>query len=105
MFYQNLRFSDKNNNSSFIFPTMLIMVYHLFCHTTIYANILSSNESCLIGAQEQNHICNVCWITYSSYKLLDSVRTFIDYVTGFNPSGRNGIYSDFPGKTHRKCMR
>ena len=43
----------------FQFPAVVSLVNHLMSHTTINADILSSNEACLVGTEEQVHIGHI----------------------------------------------
>ena len=42
-------------------------------HTTINADVLSSDEACLVGTEEQDHIGNIHWIADTSRWLMRSL--------------------------------
>ena len=57
----------------FQFPAVVCMVNHLMSHTTINADVLSSDEACLVGTEEQDHIGNIHWIADTSRWLMRSL--------------------------------
>ena len=40
----------------FQFPTIIPVIDHLAGHATVNADVLTCNEACLVGTEEQHHI-------------------------------------------------
>ena len=54
-------------------PTIIAMIYHLSGHTAIDTDVLSRNETCLVGAEKEYHIGNVHGIAHSPCWLLNGI--------------------------------
>ena len=84
---------------------MVGMVNHLVGHATVYAYILARDETGLVGAQEQHHVCNVHGVTNAFYRVLLCIRAIVCARCGVNPSWRDGIYSSLACQAHGKGVR
>ena len=71
---------------------MVTVVDHQPGLTAVDADILAGDEAGFGGCQKQHHIGNVQRVTNPPGRLLDSISTFIDGVSGVDPAGGDGMY-------------
>lgn len=62
------------------------MIDHLVGHATIYADVLTRNETCLVGTEEQHHVGNIHRIADTSCRLLCGIGAFIDRIVSVYPT-------------------
>src|SRR5574344_1970782 len=80
------------------------MIYHLFAHASVYADVFTSDEPRLFRAEKEHHVGNVHRIAHTPCWLLCGICTFIDSISCVNPAGRNAIDPRFACKTYRQGM-
>ena len=69
------------------------MIYHLFGHTAIDTDVLTRDETSLVGAEIEHHIGDVQWVADTSCRLLTGIRTFIDGVGSVNSARRDAVHT------------
>ena len=67
------------------------MVNHLSGHSTIYADVLACDETCLFGTEEKYPVGNVERIADSACRLLVGIGTLILFIVRIYPFRRDGI--------------
>ena len=80
------------------------MVNHLSGHSTIYADVLACDETCLFGTEEKYHVGNVERIADTSCRLLIGIGTLIYFIVRIYLSRRDGIDTSLACKTDGKGM-
>ena len=80
------------------------MVNHLSGHSTIYADVLASDETSLFGTEEKYHVGDVERIADSACRLLIGIWPLIHFIVRIYPSRRDGIDTSLACKTDGKGM-
>ena len=70
----------------FEFPSVIAVVYHLSCHTTVDAYVLACYEPGFVAAKEQHHVSDVQRVAYASGWLLYGIGAIVDgYAVSIHP--------------------
>ena len=87
-----------------ISPAVVIVIDHQLRHTTVDTDILSRDESGLVGTQKQHHVRNIHRIPDPSCRLLQGIRPFLHRISRIDPSRRNRVHPDLAGKARSQCV-
>lgn len=85
-------------------PAIVAVIDHKTGHSAVDADILTGDETSLVGTEVEDHIRNVHRIADTTGRLLHGIRTFLDCVSSIYPTGRNRVDAHLPGQAHGKSV-
>ena len=90
---------------NFQFPSIIAVIDHLTGHASIDADVLTSDESCLVGTQVEHHIGNIHRIAHTTHWLLNGIGAVIVGASSIYPTRRYAVHSNPARQTDCEGMR